>query len=313
MRRICFTLFVSILSLLLVAPVIAQDDVIIVGSKSVTEQLVLGQLIIIALEDAGFEVVDRTGLGETAENRQALVNGDIDVYPNFTGTAITNWYRDYDWIKIPPVTERTYLEAFALASSLDAALFDLVWLTAAPMNNTYAFSVTAQFAEEHNIHTVTDFAAYVNDGGEVMLATGDEFAVRRDGLEAFEVVYGFELRPDQMIVITGATPTQTNEALNNGRGGVNVAMAYSTTGVLPEYGLVVLEDNLNAQPVYAPAPVFRGEVMRTNPEIAGILNPIYSSLSNDTMQELNRQVDIEGLTPEDVARTYLVEQGFIDQ
>ncbi len=288
-------------------------DPIVVGSKQFTEQIVLGQVIIAALEDAGYEVTDRTNLGGTAVNRDALEAGEIDVYPNYTGTAISNWYRDIPWASasIPEGTSGDAYASYTTVSSLDAALFDLVWLRPAPANNTYALAVTRQWSEENGITTMTGFAEYVNGGGEVVLSTGDEFAQRPDGLPAFEQTYGFDLDEDQLIIIAGATPAQTEQALASGQNNVNVAMAYGTDGALMAYDFVVLEDPDGAQPVFQPTPVFRGDVIRAYPEIAGILNPIFATFDNPTLQGMNAAVEVDGVSPEQAATDYLRENGFI--
>lgn len=289
----------------------AQDDPISVGSKQFTENIVLGQIILVALEDAGFAVEDRTNLGSTQVNRDALVNGEIDVYPEYTGTALYNYFNDVEWASIPDEAYRDRSLGYALVSSFDAAANDLIWLEPTPANNTYAFAVTRQFAEDNDIFTAMDFADYVNSGGEVYMATGDEFAQRPDGVPAFEETYGFDLTEDQLLIIAGGTPAQTEQALNEGANGVNVAMAYATDGALQAYDFIVLEDPLGAQPIYAPTPVFRGEVVRNNPEIAGILSPIFRSLDNVTLQTLNATVEVDGENPRDVAEAWLAENGFI--
>lgn len=293
------------------ASVTAQDMTIRVGSKQFTEQLVLGQIIIVALEDAGFSVEDRTNLGSTQVNRDALVNGEIDVYAEYTGTALFNYFNDVEWANIPSEAYGDRVLGYSIVSSYDAAINDLVWLEPTPANNTYAFAVTADFAAENDIYDVIDFADYVNSGGEVYMATGDEFAQRPDGIPAFEEVYGFDLTDDQLLIIAGGTPAQTEQALNEGANNVNVAMAYATDGALQAYNFVVLEDPLGAQPIYAPTPVFRGEVIRAYPEIAGILNPIFRSLDNVTLQAMNASVEVDGENPRDVAEAWLTEMGFI--
>lgn len=289
----------------------AQDEPISVGSKQFTEQIVLGQIMLAALEDAGYAVEDRTNLGSTQVNRDALVNGEIDVYAEYTGTALYNYFNDVDWTNIPQDAYRDRSLGYSLVSSYDAAINDLVWLEPTPANNTYAFAVTSAFAEENDIYTAYDLADYVNDGGDVYMATGDEFAQRPDGIPAFEETYGFDLAEDQLLVIANGTPAQTEQALNDGANGVNMAMAYATDGALQAYNFVVLEDPLGAQPIYAPTPVFRGEVLRANPEIAGILNPIFRSLDNVTLQTLNARVEVDGEDPAAVATDWLTEQGFI--
>lgn len=313
MRKSFLMFLVLVLSLGVLSPFVsAQDDAIRVGSKQFTEQIVLGQIILAALEDAGFAVEDRTNLGSTQVNRDALVNGEIDVYAEYTGTALYNYFNDVEWADIPEDAYGSRELGYALVSSYDAVANDLIWLEPTPANNTYAFAVTSQFAEENNIFTALDFADYVNSGGEVYMATGDEFAQRPDGIAAFEQMYGFDLTEEQLLIIAGGTPAQTEQALNEGANGVNVAMAYATDGALQAYNFVVLEDPFGAQPIYAPTPVFRGEIIRANPEIAGILNPIFRALDNTTLQGLNAAVEVDGENPAAVATTWLIEQGFIE-
>lgn len=313
MRKFISTLFILTIVLgVFGTTAIAQDAPIRVGSKQFTEQIVLGQIILTALEDAGYAVEDRTNLGGTQVVRDALVNGEIDVYAEYTGTALYNYFSDVEWTAIPPEAYGDRSLGYALVSSYDAALNDLVWLEPTPANNTYAFAVTREFAEANGVYTAIDFADYVNAGGEVYMATGDEFAQRPDGIAAFEETYGFDLTEDQLLIIAGGTPAQTEQALNEGANGVNVAMAYATDGALMAYDMVVLEDPLGAQPIYAPTPVFRGDVIRANPEIAGILNPIFRSLDNVTLQTLNASVEVDGENPADVAATWLAEMGFIE-
>jgi osmoprotectant transport system substrate-binding protein len=313
MRKSISILFVIVLIVSAFGSVAsAQDDAIRVGSKQFTEQIVLGQIMLVALDDAGYAVEDRTNLGSTQVNRDALVNGEIDLYAEYTGTALYNYFSDVEWAEIPTDAYGDRSLGYALISSYDAALNDLVWLEPTPANNTYAFAVTSEFAEENGVYSALDLADYVNAGGEVYMATGDEFAQRPDGIAAFEEAYGFDLTEDQLLIIAGGTPAQTEQALNEGSNGVNMAMAYATDGALKAYNFVVLEDPFGAQPIYAPTPVLRGEVLRANPEIAGILNPIFRALDNVTLQTLNASVEVDGENPADVAAAWLAENGFIE-
>ncbi len=313
MRKFISLLVMAALMLGIVGTVSAQnDDPIRVGSKQFTEQIVLGQIILVALEEAGYTVEDRTNLGSTQVNRDALVNGEIDIYAEYTGTALYNYFNDVAWADVPNEAYGDRALGYALVSSYDAAAYDLIWLEPAPANNTYAFAVTRAFAEENDIFSALDLADYVNAGGEVYIATGDEFALRPDGIPAFEVMYGFNLTEDQMLIIAGGTPAQTEQALHEGANNVNMAMAYATDGALQAYDFIVLEDPFGAQPIYAPTPVFRGDVLRANPEIAGILNPIFRALDNVNLQTLNASVEVDGENPRDVAVAWLLENGFIE-
>lgn len=305
-------MFRGVRTLLLLAGIVGgtlglAQEPIRVGSKPNTENLVLGQLIVAALEGAGLPVEDRTNLGSSQVTRTALENGEIDVYAEYTGTAISNYFRGAE---VPEGVTQDADALYALVSELDRERNNLVWLEPAPANNTFSLAVTRAFAEENGLSTAADLAGYINAGNEVVLATNDEFAQRPDGLAAYEATYGFELTDDQLLVIAGASSAQTEQALAEGTNNVNVAMAYSTDGALVAYDFVVLTDPEGAQPVFEPAPCFRAEVLEAYPEIPEVLNPIFASLTNEVLQELNAQVDVDGASPADVARTYLQENGF---
>lgn len=312
MRKFLSLLLIVAIALGAVSMVAAQEDPIRVGSKQFTEQLVLGQIILIALEENGFAVEDRTNLGGTAVNREALLAGEIDVYAEYTGTAISNYFLEVDFVDQDSIllSSNNPAESYAIVSSLDAAINDMVWLQPAPANNTYSFAIDRSFAEENGITSAQDLADFLNAGNDLSLSTMDEFAQRPDGLEAYENTYSFQFNPDLTTVIAGGTPAQTSQALDAGE--ADVAVVYSTDGALLAYDFTVLEDPSNAQPVFAPAPVFRGEIVRENPEIVTILNPIFGLMDTNTLQTLNGQVEVDGLAPADVARTFLQENGFID-
>lgn len=294
-------------ALLLTSTVSAQQ--LRIGSKQFTEQVVLGQLMVQLLEHAGYPVVDSTSLGSTDVNRLALENGEIDLYAEYTGTAV-NFLGNQ--VEIPEGLTQNAAGLYEFVSTNDLNLNGLVWLGASPANNTYAFAVSRSFAEENGLTSMFDFAEYVTAGKFVMMAVGDEFAQRADGLQAFERAYEFELGDDQLLVLAGGTPAQTEQALAAGTNNVNVAMAFATDGQLQAYDFVVLDDPSGAQPIFNPAPVVRQEALDAFPELPELLDPLFASLTNEVMQELNGAVDVAGANPTDVARTYLEENGYLD-
>ena len=309
MKKLLTTLLTS--SLLLAGGLAFAQNPVRVGSKQFTENIVLAKLIITALENAGIPTNDQTPLGATDVNRAALLNGEIDVYPDYTGTAISNFLIN-EGADVPEGASSNAEESYRIVSEYDRENNNLCWLEPAPANNTYAIAVTEDFAEENSLTTVGDYAGYVSDGGNVMMAVGDEFAQRPDGLTAFENTYSFDLSEDQLLIIAGGTPAQTEQALAEGANGVNAAMAYGTDGALMAYNFRVLEDPEGAQPVFQPTPIFQCPVIETYPNIPEILNPIFETLDNETLQELNARVDVDGENPEAVAQSYLEENGFLE-
>lgn len=290
----------------------AQDAPIRVGSKTFAENEILANIIMVTLENAGFVTVDMTNIDiSTDVVRAALINNQIDVYAEYTGTAYASFFANVDWFTFDPTLQYNEVLVYGMVSSLDAIVNDLLWLAPAPANNAYGIAVQRSFAEANGLNTMSDFAAYVNNGGEVLLVGSDFFVGLDEALPAFEQVYGFELDGGQLLVITDVTTLVAQRAVSEGVNGVNASMAYTTDGALTAYDLVLLQDDLKAQPAFQPAPVFRGELLRQNPEIAGLLNPVFTHLDENILQSLNVQVEAEGLTAREVATVYLENAGFI--
>jgi osmoprotectant transport system substrate-binding protein len=282
---------------------------IVVGSKIDTEGGVLGQVIIAMLEENGFDVVDATKTGQTEIVRKALLSEEIDIYPEYTGTALTQFFPEGD---VPEGTSKDAQASYDTVKQLDVELNDIIWLERAPANNTWAIAIPKALSDAEGIVSFEDWATYINGGGDVKLVASQEFVDRAaDGVPAIEKAYGFKLSADQLIVLSGGDTAQTEAAAAQGTNGANAAMAYGTDGNLAALGLVVLEDLKSIWPVYEPAPLVRGPVLEMYPEIAGILNPVFEGLTLAALQDLNGKVAVDGADPKTVATDYLRAQGFI--
>ncbi|PKQ37931.1 MAG: ABC transporter substrate-binding protein [Actinobacteria bacterium HGW-Actinobacteria-1] len=280
-----------------------------VGSKIDTEGGVLGQVMIAMLEEHGFTVVDKTKTGTTEVVRKALLAGEIDMYAEYTGTALTQFFTGTE---IDPAVSKDAQTSYEMVKDLDSTQNDVVWLQRAPANNTWAIAIPQALSDAENIKTLEDWAAYINKGGAVKLVASQEFVDRKeDGVPAIEAAYGFKMKADQLIILSGGDTAQTEAAAAQGTNGANAAMAYGTDGNLSALGLVVLRDPKSIWPVYEPAPTVRGEVMTKYPEIASILDPVFSGLTLQALQELNGKVAVDGADPKTVARDYLKSKGFI--
>lgn len=279
-----------------------------VGSKIDTEGGVLGQIMIAALKNGGFEVVDRTKTGQTDVVRKALTSSEIDIYPEYTGTALTQFSPGQ---AVEAGISKDAQASYDLVKTRDAAN-GIVWLERAPANNTWAIAIPKALSDSAGIKTLADWAAYINKGGAVKLVASQEFIDRaEDGVPAIEKAYGFKLKSSQLIVLAGGDTAQTEAAAAQGTNGANASMAYGTDGNLSALGLVVLEDPKSIWPVYEPAPTVRAEVLTKYPEIATILDPIFKGLTLATLQELNGKVSVDGADPATVATDYLKSKGLI--
>ncbi|GHE22765.1 ABC transporter substrate-binding protein [Halomonas urumqiensis] len=274
------------------------NEPVVVSSKIDTEGSVLGQLILQRLESGGIEVEDRLQLGGTSIVREALLAGEIDLYPEYTGNGAfffdmtdSDVWHDAD-------------DAYATVAERDAEN-GLVWLTPAEANNTWAMSVRSDLADEHGLATLEDLAEYLAEGGEFKFAASAEFVESEQALPAFQQAYGFELSDDQLLVLSGGNTASTMRAAAQQTSGVNAAMTYGTDGGLGALGLVVLDDTLGVQPVYQPAPVVRDSVLDEHPEIESLLEPVFKALDLETLQRLNGDVAVNGRDPREVASDFL--------
>ncbi|HPD96861.1 MAG TPA: ABC transporter substrate-binding protein [Synergistales bacterium] len=283
----------------------SAQEKIIVGSKIDTEGGLLGQMIVLLLRENGFSVNDRTSLGSTNVVRQAIIAGEIDIYPEYTGNGY--YFFDDSDTEIWKNPEK----AFERVSTLDLEKNGIVWLQPAPANNTWAIAVRKDLSEKEGLSSLEDLATFINAGGKIRLACSEEFATRPDALPAFESAYGFKLGREDLLILSGGNTAQTEQAASLGRDGVNAAMAYGTDGGIAVMDLVVLEDSMGVQPVYEPAPIIRKEMIEKNPVIADILNPVFSTLDLVTLQKLNGRIAVEGQDPARVAEDHLRSLGLL--
>ncbi|MCL3883224.1 ABC transporter substrate-binding protein [Marivita sp. GX14005] len=284
----------------------AASAEITVSSKIDTEGGLLGNIIALALEDAGLPVERRLQLGGTQVVREALLSGQIDIYPEYTGNAAF-FFNEAD-----SDTWKDAEAAHARAAELDFEQNNVAWLKSAPANNTWAIAVTGPVAEENGLSTMSDFGAWIAGGGDVTLAASTEFVSSPAVLPAMQETYGFELSPDQTVILSGGDTAATIQAAARGTSGVNAAMVYGTDGGVGATGLVVMEDDKGVQPVYEPAPIVRAEVLEQYPSIPDVLNPIFGNLDMATLQKLNGRIQVGGEPAEAVARDYLTQAGVLD-
>ncbi|MGD9940110.1 MAG: ABC transporter substrate-binding protein [Clostridia bacterium] len=276
-----------------------------VASKIDTEGALLGNMIRLVLEANGFKVNDRVQLGATNVVRQAILAGEIDIYPEYTGNAAF-FHGQADSLVWMDATA-----GWKRAGELDAPQ-GLTWLPSAPANNTWAIAVRGDLAQSAGLSTMSDFGRYVAGGGSVKLAGSEEFVNSPAALPAFQAAYGFAMKPGQLLVLAGGNTAATEKAAADGTDGVNAAMAYGTDGQLAAFGLVVLADDKGVQPVYEPAPVVRTAVLQEYPEIQTLLEPVFGALDLVTLQTLNGRIAVDGQSATDVAASWLRSKGLLE-
>ncbi len=289
---------------LIAGPALAAGKTVVVASKIDTEGGLLGNMILQVLDQAGIPTENKVQLGPTKIVRTALLSGSVDIYPEYTGNAgfFFNIPKDPAW--------KNAQAGYEKAKELDKAN-NIVWLQPAPANNTWAIAVRKDVAEKNNLKTMEDFGKWVAGGGKVKLAGSAEFVESPAALPAFQQAYGFKLNADQLLVLSGGDTAATEKAAAEQTSGVNAAMAYGTDGQLAALGLVVMADTKGVQPVYEPAPTVRAATLKEYPQIKTLLDPVFKSLTLETLQSLNSKIAVDGEDAKKVAKDYLTEKGFL--
>jgi osmoprotectant transport system substrate-binding protein len=270
---------------------------IVVGGKAFTEQQIMTAMTVALLKAKGFTPERKAGMGSAAV-RSALENGQIDVYWEYTGTGLQVFNKITDKFDTPEA-------AYKRIKEVDAAK-GIVWLNMSPANNTYAFAMNADEAKKRGIVTMTDFAKAVKADKKLTFASNAEFYSRPDGLPGWQQTYGFEFDRDNVKRMDTGLVYQ---ALKDRQ--VDSGVVFATDGRIPAFNFVVIKDDKNYAAPYNMTPVVRKEVLDKNPKIADALNSVAAKLNNETMAKLNASVDVDKKTPEEVAETFLKQNGLI--
>lgn len=270
---------------------------ITVVAKDFTEQLILGNMVSTALTVAGADVTNMSNTPGSFGARQSVLGGDAHIAPEYTGTGWINYLGNDDPV---PGEEEQWL-AIVEADAPNG----LTWLPPAPMNNTYAFAVREDKAEELGLENFSDVHDIPPE--ELTFCVDSEFASRNDGFEPFLAAYDLSTSDlaDVLTLDIGIIYTAT------ANGDCNFGEVFATDGRIPGLNLRVLEDDNEFFPLYNLSMVVRTEVLEANPEIEEILGQISPLLTNEVMQELNARVDLDGEDPAIVARDWLADQGLV--
>lgn len=273
---------------LLARPARAQAPVLRIGSKNFTEQLVVGELFAQALEAAGARVERRLNLGGTLIAQQALTTGQIDLYPEYTGTGLG--------VVLKQDTAGTAEQVLARVREGYRTRFDLDWVAPSGVDNGNVLLVLPATAKAHGLATLSDLARVA---GRLTLSAGSEFADRADGLPGLRRVYGMEFRRLRQFSALGLRYA----ALRHGQ--ADVVNGYATDWQIAAGGFVSLADDKALWPPYQLCAVVRRQALEGVPGLAAALEPVSRRLDNAVMQELNRQVDQDGDEPREVAARFL--------
>jgi osmoprotectant transport system substrate-binding protein len=279
-----------------------SDAEFTVGSKEFTEQLILGQITLQVLENAGATVNDQIGLAGTVAARKALESGEIDMYWEYTGTG---WITHLGHTKPIPSSQKQ----FEAVAKEDLEKNDIEWLSPpAPANNTYTMAVRSEAYDKLGVKKLSDFKQLVEENPEeATVCVGTEFSTRDDGLPGMEKAYDFEFPKENIVKIDeGLIYQQTDKGKQ-----CNFGEVFQTDGRIEALNLELIEDDKSFFPIYNPALNVRKDVIDEYPQVAKLFAPISKKLTTEELQKLNAKVDVEGQLEDQVAEEWLKENGFI--
>ncbi len=272
----------------------AEEKKVVVGGKEFTEQDILVNIISELIENnTDIKVERKAFLGGTHICAQALEAGDLDIYPEYTGTALMSVLKEERMNDSDAVYEKVkkrYEEEK-----------DIIWLKPLGFNNTYALAMRESEANELGIETYSDL---VKHAPNLVFAGTQEFIERSDGYKGIKETYGIEFKSARSM-----DPGLTYTAVKDGK--VNVNSAFATDGRIPAFNLKVLKDDKNFFPPYYAAPIIRKDTLEKYPELEEVLNSLAGKLDDSAMAGLNSKVDIDKKDAKSVAIEWLKSEGLI--
>jgi osmoprotectant transport system substrate-binding protein len=259
-----------------------------VASKNFTESFVIAEIYAQALEAAGMSVERLFNLGSTQIAIAAMQRGNVDLYPEYTGTALI------DVLHLPPIPDSR--KAYDVVSRLFRERYGIVWLQPSPMNDSQALATTRAVAASKGLINLSDVSRAAPN---LRLATIQEFLARPDGLPGLQKFYGgFHFAQVRTYDIA-----LKYRALSEGR--ADVASAFTTDGAIVTDSLVVLRDDRHFWSAYNVAPVVRAAALAARPQIARVLNAVSPAITNAAAQTMNAAVEHSQQDPADVASAFL--------
>jgi osmoprotectant transport system substrate-binding protein len=278
-----------------------QGATFTVGSKEFTEQLVLCHITSLALQSVGATVQEKCGLQGSGSARAALISGSIDMYWEYTGTAWVLHLNHTGRIEDPA-------ELYETVAREDLDMNKIRWGTRAPANDTYTIVVKTSTAQQLGVTTISDYAKLVQSNPtQASLCVASEFKGRNDGLPGLREAYGFDVPRDKLFVVP------ESDFYRDAANGDPCIFSEATTtdGRVGPFGLTILIDDKHFFPVYNPALTVRDSVYQGHPDLMKIIEPIAHALTDDVLQQLNGEVDVNGKAPAEVAQNWLQAKGFI--
>jgi len=286
-RRCCFFLLILLTASVCCGP--PRKDLIVIGSKNFTEQLILGELFAQQIESKTHLTVERRFyLAGTYICQQAILSGRIDIYPEYTGTALTAV------LKQPSVSNKQ--NVYAQVKSEYASRFDLEVGPPLGFNDTFAIEIRGEDARRLHLETISQAAAYAN---QWRAGFGYEFMERPDGYKGFAATYGLTFAEVPRIMDLGLL----TRALTNKQ--VDLIAGNMTDGLIPAFNLFVLKDDKNYFPPYEAVAIARKETLSLHPEVGEAIRELAGKITDEEMRQLNYAVDGQHRDVKEVVNHFL--------
>jgi osmoprotectant transport system substrate-binding protein len=272
-----------------------KQDKIVIGSKNFTENMILGEIFTqLIREKTDLEVEYKENLGGTMVCFEALKKGELDLYPEYTGTGLTAH------LKMDVISDAD--KVYEIVKKEFDQRYKITWLEPFGINNTYAVAVSEEFAAKHRLTKVSDLVPFAS---KLRFGTDHEFFDRQDGYEGMVKIYGLKFKGEPMKMDIALK----YQAIAEGK--MDVTDAFATDGQLIRYKLKILEDDRNFFPPYYAAPIVKNETLEKHPELESVLNELAGQISDAEMQQMNYQAESEAKAITDIARDFLVTKGLI--
>lgn len=265
---------------------------VVIGSKDFTENIILGEIMAQLIEkNSDIKVERKFNMGGTFVNFEAIKKGDIDIYPEYTGTALTAQLKK-DVINDPD-------EVYNIVKDEFDKQFSIAWLKPFGFNNTYAIGVTEAAAAKYGLEKCSDLAAV---GNELVFGAEHEFFNRQDGFDGFTAMYGINFKE-----VVKMNTSLKYQAIGEGK--MDVTDPFATDGEIIQYKLKVLEDDKGFFPPYFAAPIIRKDTLEKHPELGEILNKLEGKISDQEMTELNYAANTQKKEIKDIVKEFLTKKG----
>lgn len=271
-----------------------QKDLVIAGKLGAEPEILINMYKELIEQDTSLTVELKPGMGKTTFLFNALKNKNIDIYPEFTGTALTEFLKE-------DAVSTDSAEVYNQAKEGMAKTFNMDMLSPMEYNNTYTLAVPQAYADQNNLTTISDLQ---NVSSQVKVGFTREFADRNDGYVGMTKLYGFTFPHLQTM-----EPKLRYSAIASGD--IQLMDAYSTDSELQRYKLKVLKDDKGLFPPYQGAPLMRDETLKQYPEVAEALDRLSGQITDDEMRKMNYEVDVEGKPASEVATAFLQQKGLL--